>query len=229
MKILITGASRGIGLAEAMKLDKNGNKLFLTATSTDSFNNSNFKNAELFGCDLKNQDEVIKLSNRIKSVTDRLDVLINNVGIMIMKRFEDMSNDDINIMLDLNLRSHLLLTKEILTLLKKSENPHIIFMSSMGAKTSIIGESVYSATKGAIANFASVLRNEMGSKIKVSTIHSWGVNTWDSNQPDILLKPENIAELVEFIILRDKLFLIESIEVSNIHQWRGGKAPWSPR
>lgn len=229
MKILITGASRGIGLAEAKRLNKLENELFLTATSLSSFKDSGLDKAKIFAYDLTKEDKIRKLSDEIKSKTKSLDVLINNVGVMIMKRFKEMTSGDINTILDLNLRSHILLTKEILPLLEQSTNPHIIFMSSMAAKSGIVGESVYSATKGAISNFANVLRNEMGPKIKVSVVHSWGVNTFNYDRPEILLKPDNIAEVVEFIITRDKNFLIESVDLSNVHQWRGSEAPWSPK
>lgn len=69
------------------------------------------------------------------------------------------------------------MTKKLVPMLLKSKNPHIVFMSSMSAKNRIVGESVYAATKAGIMQFAHVLRNELAGKIRVSTIHSWGVNT----------------------------------------------------
>lgn len=228
MKILITGASRGIGLAEAKRFDKDDNRLFLVAKSVDSFKDKELQEHNLFGADLTDQEEIAKLLQAVKAKTNVLDVLINNVGVMVMKKFEQMSAGDINLLVDLNLKSHLLLTKGLFPLLKTSANPQIVFMSSMAAKSSIIGEGVYSATKSAVTNFAKVLRNEQRGKVKVSVVHSWGVNTWGASDPETLLKPENIAEVVEFIITRNKQFLIESVDVGNIHQWRGGEAPWSP-
>lgn len=229
MKILITGASRGIGLSEAKVLDKEDNELFLVATSLNSFKDKGFQGHHLFGMNLTKQEEITKLTKEIKLKTKFLDVLINNVGVMVMKKFENMGDEDINLLVDLNLKSHLLLTRGLLPLLKASYTPQIIFMSSMAAKSSIIGESVYSATKAAITNFAKVLRNEQRGKMKISIIHSWGVNTWGATDDSSLLKPENIAEAVEFIITREKPFVVESIEVGHINQWRGGKAPWSPK
>ncbi|MBC8487852.1 MAG: SDR family oxidoreductase [Bacteroidetes bacterium] len=82
-----------------------------------------------------------------------------------------------NRLITLNLHSQLLLTKKLVPMLLKSKNPHIVFMSSMSAKNRIVGESVYAATKAGIMQFAHVLRNELAGKIRVSTIHSWGVNT----------------------------------------------------
>ena len=224
MKILITGASRGIGLAEAKALGEE-NELFLVATSIASFKDESIKKHHLFGYDLRKISEIKKFVDELKTKTDSLDVLINNVGMIVLKKFKDMSLDEINDQVDLNLKSHMILTKMLLPLLEKSNKAHIIFMSSMAAKSGIIGESVYAATKAGISKFADILRKEMRGKAKVSIIHSWGVNTFGSASTD-LLKPEDIADIVKYIISKD--FVVESIDVGHINQWRGGNAPWSP-
>ena len=199
------------------------------ASSLQSFKDKSLQKHHFFAADLSNQKEIKKLLRKIKSKTRTLDVLVNNVGFFTSKKFEKMSEDEINYFIDLNLKSHLFVTKGLLPLLKKSRNPQIIFMSSMAAKFTVIGESVYCATKAAITNFAQALRNELRGKMKVSIIHSWGVNTWGAEDDKTLLKPENIAEIVEFIITREKKFVIESIDVGSLHQWRAGEAPWSPK
>lgn len=227
MKIVITGASKGIGQAEARRLSR-GNKLFLVAENLTSFKKK-IPGAEHFGSDLSEEDGVADFVRAVKAKTKTLDVLINNVGSYVSKKFDQEKWEDIDKMIDLNFRSHVLVTSGLLPLLRKSKNPHIIFMSSAGAKTAVIGESVYSATKAAVTKFADVLRNELAGKIKVTTIHSWGVNTWGAKDARNLLKPENVAEAVEFIITRDKNFLIESVDLSSINQWREGQAPWSPK
>jgi len=227
MNILITGASRGIGLATAKRLDNSNNKLFLAATSEGSFKDT-FQNAVLLATDLTKLGEVSKLADEITGKTDKIDVLINNAGVMVMKKFEEMSNEDINLLLDLNLRSHILLTNALLPLLRKSESPQIVFMSSMAAKSSIAGESVYAATKSGITNFANVLRNELGPEIRVSAVHAWGVDTWGAPKPEEFVQPQDVAEAMEFIINRPATVMVESIDLGNPMQWRGGQAPWSP-
>jgi 3-oxoacyl-[acyl-carrier protein] reductase len=229
MKILITGASKGIGLAEALFLNKQGHELFLVGSTKESFTGKGMEKQHLYSCDLRNQTELNEFFSQIERDTESLDVLVNNVGVYLLKKFEETTDEEIGNTLDVNLKSHMLITKHLLPVLLLSENPQIVFMSSMAAKYQVNGESIYSATKGAITNFASVLRNEYKSKIKVSTIHSWGVNTFDYSGPDTLLQPENIAEALDFIITRERNFCVESIDLSNINQWRGSEAPWSPK
>lgn len=227
MNILITGASRGIGLATAKRLDNPTNKLYLVATSRESFKDT-FKNATFFAADLSKPEEVSRVAEEIARQAESIDVLINNVGVMVMKKFEQMTTEDISLMLDLNLRAHLLLTHAVMPALRKSKNPQIVFMSSMAAKSSIVGESVYAATKSGITNFANVLRNELGSDIRVSTVHAWGVDTWGAPKPAEFIQPADVAATMEFIITRPATVMVESIDLSNPVQWRGGQAPWSP-
>ncbi|MCU4174249.1 SDR family oxidoreductase [Carboxylicivirga sp. N1Y90] len=226
-KICITGASKGIGLSEAELLSKE-NELFLHASEISSFNDCKIKNAHFFGQDFTEINNVEKFVNQLKEKTKGLDVLVNNVGVMVIDSISDFSDNDINKLVTLNLHSQLLLTKKIIPMLLESDDPHIVFMSSMSAKNRIVGESIYAATKAGIMQFAHVLRNELAGKIKVSTIYSWGVNTWNDNANAKILKPENIAETLDFIISREKPFLIESIELGHFDHWNGANAPWSP-
>lgn len=226
-KICITGSSKGIGLAEA-KLLSQSNELFLHASNISSFKEAHLNNTHFFGQDFTKIKNVDKFVNQLKEKTRTLDVLVNNVGIMVIEKFSEFPDNDINKLITLNLHSQLLLTKKLIPMLLKSENPHIVFMSSMSAKNRIIGESVYAATKAGIMQFAHVLRNELAGKIRVSTIHSWGVNTWNDDENAPILIPENIAETLEFIISKERPFLVESIELGHEDHWNGARAPWSP-
>lgn len=228
MKIIITGASRGIGLATATLLDRPGNELYLIASSLDSFKNT-FNNAHLFAADLSKTEDIGKVIADISNITDTIDVLVNNVGVYVPKKFSDMDESDIHQMLDTNLRSQMLLTHACLGMLGNSNNPSIVFVSSMAAKYSIVGESVYSASKSGLTGFANVLRKEKPANARVSVVHSWGVNTWGAPEDNTLLKPDDVAQAIDFIISRPADVLIESIDIGNVDNWRGGDAPWSPK
>lgn len=226
-KICITGASKGIGLAEAQLLSK-GNEMYLHASNPSSFDKVSIPNSTLFGYDFTKMENVDLFVEELKQKTNTLDVLVNNAGLMFVEKFSEFPDKDINTLITLNLHAQLLVTKKLIPLLLKSKDPHIIFMSSMSAKNRIVGESVYAATKAGIMQFAHVLRNELAGKIRVSTIHSWGVNTWDDKEGAEILTPNNIAETLEFIISRKRPFLVESIDLGHESHWNGASAPWSP-
>jgi len=226
-KICITGASKGIGLAEAQLLSKDY-ELYLHASKMASFDNVSIPNSTLLGYDFTKTENVELFVEDLKQKTSSLDVLVNNAGLMFIEKFSDFPDKDIHTLITLNLHAQLLVTKKLIPLLLKSKDPHIVFMSSMSAKNRIIGESVYAATKAGIMQFAHVLRNELAGKIRVSTIHSWGVNTWDDQEGAEILTPENIAETLEYIISRKRPFLVESIELGHESHWHGASAPWSP-
>ena len=227
-KICITGASKGIGLAEA-NLFAPTNELFLHATSLHSFKNKSYPNAHYFGYDFTQLESIDAFVKEIQQHTNSLDVLVNNAGLMFIEKFADFPDKDLHTLITLNLHAQLLVTKKLIPLLLKSKDPQIIFMSSMSAKNRIVGESVYAAVKAGIMQFAHVLRNELAGKIRVSTIHSWGVNTWNDTENAAILKPEDIAETLYFIISRKRPMLVESIELGHENHWNGAKAPWSPK
>jgi len=226
-KICITGASKGIGKAEAEILYADYD-LYLQATSLDSFHDLGLPNAKLFACDFADLTQIDHFVNELKSQTDTLDVLVNNAGFMTIDSFQHFSESMMHRMITVNLEAQLLLTQKLLPLLLKSSNPQIVFMSSMSAKNRIMGESVYAATKAGIMQFAHVLRNELAGKVRVSTIHSWGVNTWNDEADAAILKPEHVAETLQFILSRERPFLVESIELGHESHWNGALAPWSP-
>lgn len=226
-KICITGASKGIGKAEAEILYAD-HELYLQATSLDSFQDLGLPNAKLFACDFADLTQIDHFVHELKSQTDTLDVLVNNAGFMTIDSFQHFSETLMHRMITVNLEAQLLLTQKLLPLLLKSNNPQIVFMSSMSAKNRIVGESVYAATKAGIMQFAHVLRNELAGKVRVSTIHSWGVNTWNDEADAAILKPEHVAETLQFILSRERPFLVESIELGHESHWNGALAPWSP-
>ncbi|MGV6828780.1 MAG: SDR family oxidoreductase [Flavobacteriales bacterium] len=226
-KICITGASKGIGLAEANLLSKE-NELFLHASSLNSFKEGKYPKAHYFGSDFTKLKNIDLFVEEVQQKTNSLDILVNNAGLMLIEKFRDFPDQDINTLITLNLHAQLLLTKKLIPLLLKGNDPHIVFMSSMSAKNRIVGESVYAAVKAGIMQFAHVLRNELAGKIRVSTIHSWGVNTWNDTTGAAILKPEDIAKTLEFIISRKRPLLVESIELGHENHWNGASAPWSP-
>lgn len=169
----MTGASRGIGLAIAKSLAPSVDNLVITSKHQETLDKSasEIKGAKLtkIVANLEDEKEVLKLAQEVNKRFDKLDILINNAGVMLGKRFEKNSLEEINQLINLNLRAYILLTYHLLPLLKKGTNPQVINISSCAANAQIFGEAVYSATKAAVTAFSNVLRKELnGENVRVT-------------------------------------------------------------
>lgn len=228
---LVTGASRGIGFAIANALALHVENLIVVAKHKENLAKAvaKLKGPKIFSfvCDLEKESEIKSLEEKINKQFRSLDILINNAGVYIGKRFANTPVSEINLMLNLNLRAYILLTKGLMPLLEKGIHSQIINISSCAVHAEIFGETIYSATKAAVTAFDNVLRKEVNkNNIRVTSIQPWGVDTYPVPQPESLLNPQEIGKVVGFIINTNPLTQIDTIELSHIRQWRGNKPPW---
>ena len=169
MNIVITGASKGIGFATAVELSKDlNNQIFAIGRSKKDLQNlqnliysKNKNKIHIIEIDLINID-IEKLQSIFKNST--IDVLINNAGVLINKRFEETAVQDWQNQFNTNLYSVVNLVQLLLPNLKKSTNAHIVNISSMAGFQSskkFIGLSVYAASKAALANLTESLAVEL--------------------------------------------------------------------
>ncbi len=134
--ILITGSTDGIGKLTALKLAKEGHRLFIHGRNTAKLKKailelkeqSGNRNISGFIADFSKLAEVRKMAEQIKSELDSLDILINNAGIFMST--ENKTEDGFDIRFSVNYLAPYLLTQELLPLLKKGQKPRIINLSS---------------------------------------------------------------------------------------------------
>ncbi len=231
-KVLITGGSRGIGFSIAKAVLPYAERLILVARHEEQLGQAVEKldgsKITAISADLTDTSELEEVVNKIKSQFNALDVLVNNAGIYIGKRFEVTSLKEINQMIDLNFKAYTLLISQLLPLLKKGDHPQIINISSCAARAEVYGESVYSATKAAVTAFSNVLRKELNERgIRVTAIQPWGVDTYGvEGAENFMLNPDEVGKLAAFIISASPTTQIDWVELSHIKQWRGEKPPW---
>ncbi len=156
MKILVTGASKGLGLSIANSLSKK-HEVFGCARSLMKTDNFNYIN----GVDFENYETFSKLDYLLPEI----DVLINNAAIaddcLLMLQGEETISKIINV----NLTSTLILCKKyIRARFKSKENSNIINISSLCTKKSINGLAVYAASKAGLEMASKVLAKEVGPK-----------------------------------------------------------------
>ncbi|MBW4204288.1 SDR family oxidoreductase [Enterobacter cloacae subsp. cloacae] len=165
--VLVTGASGDIGLAICAKfLDQNCDVYALyksNATQLTELKETHPAGSKLtvIQCDLADTQSVTALCSRLTEEAGKLDVLVNNAGIVKDSLFASMSFDDFSQVVDTNLFSIFRLTKEALMLLRSAENPAIINVASIAAIIPSVGQANYSASKGAILGFTRTLAAEL--------------------------------------------------------------------
>jgi len=161
---IITGGSRGIGLALAKELAKEGMELILVAKEESGLKEAVGKlsgNGHVyFACDLAEIEEVKKLASRIKEKFDRIDVLVNGAGIGVYKPIEEVSYEDWKNSFSIGVDAPYFLTQELLPLLGKSELSLVINIGSGMGVIPAAGRSVYCSMKFALRGMTLSLAEE---------------------------------------------------------------------
>jgi 3-oxoacyl-[acyl-carrier protein] reductase len=211
---VVTGSGRGIGYAIAVRLAKENHNVVLVSR-TESELKKVKKELDLIGSDTSYfvgdvADEKFA-ENAIKEVQrkySKIDHLINNAGIGIMKRLIDANLDDFKKQVNTNLYGAFNFAKAVLPGMIKRTSGSIINISSLASKNSFIGGTMYSATKHALNGFTKSLMLEIREyNIRVATICPGSVNTGfgsgsklDPRSSGRILLPEDVAEMVAAII-----------------------------
>ena len=175
--VLITGASRGIGRECAIRFAKEGytvgigcRDLSAGRDTAESVSHSGGKPI-LFVCDLRDSGQIKKAVCDFKDAVGSPEILVNCAGVACQKLFQDTNEDDYNLIMDSNLRSAYLLTKEILPDMISAKSGKIIFISSMWGQVGGSCEVVYSASKAALIGMTKALAKEVGpSGIRVNCV-----------------------------------------------------------
>jgi NAD(P)-dependent dehydrogenase (short-subunit alcohol dehydrogenase family) len=177
MTILISGASRGIGRAIALKLAAANHRLILVARTPNALDtlakeiDTAGGDARAFPCDVTSPEDVVALHNTIISLYDGIDVLINNAGVAFSLKLEHTTDQIWRDTFAVNVDSAFYLTRTFLNQLKKSHSPRIINVASTAAAEGFAYTAAYTASKHALLGFSRATAKEFAkSKITVVTI-----------------------------------------------------------
>lgn len=170
--ILVTGASSGIGRASAIECSKMGAKVIITARNKDrlsqTLNELTGEGHQMIICDLKNEDDI----DRMVADLPEIHGLVNNAGFTIIKPLQYICYDDVNSILQVNTLAPILLLKKLLKHKKLNKGASVVFTSSLaGLGFSTVGNSMYTASKGAISAFVRCAALELAPKgIRVNSV-----------------------------------------------------------
>jgi short-subunit dehydrogenase len=165
--VLITGGSRGLGLALAQDLGRQGCLLALCARDKSELDEAvkhlvrEGIEAVPFACDVTNQNEVATLIQEVTARFGRIDVLVNNAGLIKVGPFESMQHVDYENAMNLMFWAPVNLTLAVLPQMKKQGGGHIVNISSVGGRVSIPHLLPYSCAKFALVGFSTGLSSEL--------------------------------------------------------------------
>src|ERR1700678_97834 len=181
---LITGGSRGIGAAIATRLAAEGANVAITYTKGADAAASVVKEIERAGgkaiaiqADAADADAVKAAVEKMFATFGRLDVLVNNAGTAIPKTFEETTMEEMDSVIDMNLRGVLATTQAALR--HMNDGGRIIMIgSAVGERAVAPGLVPYAATKGAVKMFTQALSREVGSRgITVNNVQPGPIDT----------------------------------------------------
>jgi len=216
-KVLVTGASGGIGKAIAIELSSNGADLCLTGrnkSELESLQKLIGGNCQIIISDLSKSEGIDELANSAQEKMGQIDILINNAGITRDNLFMRMSEEDWHEVINVNLNSIFKLTKHLIKGMIKRRYGRIINITSVIGVAGGAGQSNYSASKAGIIAMSKSLAQEVGSRsVTVNSIAPGFIETnmtaelSDDRKQEILNsisigrlgKPDDIAGAVCFL------------------------------
>ncbi len=165
-KILITGATGGIGNEIVKKFDSLGSTIVATGTNEDKLNNlkKRFPNIFVEKFKLDEHNKIEEFINTINKKLDGIDVLVNNAGITLDNLSIRLTDENWKKVLDINLTSTFLMCKHSIKKMLKKKSGKIINITSVVGHTGNIGQANYSASKAGIVAFSKSLAIEYAKK-----------------------------------------------------------------
>jgi NAD(P)-dependent dehydrogenase (short-subunit alcohol dehydrogenase family) len=219
--ILVTGGSRGIGLAIAQRLGKEGARLILVARKEAALRRAAEEvpgGALVVRADVTQPRQVQRLFKVVGSEIGRLDILINNAGVFTYKPFVSTSLRDWQRNIETNLTALFLCTHGALPLLRRSRAAHLVNILSVSSLQPYANCSAYTASKFGALGLTRVLREELRPlRIRVTGIMPGSTNTRLTNEFGFpicridLIQPADVAEAVFSALTQPPRTTVEEI------------------
>jgi NAD(P)-dependent dehydrogenase (short-subunit alcohol dehydrogenase family) len=229
---LVTGASRGIGRAVALRLASEGAAIYLAADGTKAELEETAGACRKAGApdvaegvhDLARKDEAEKMVAEARQRLGRIDILVNNAGIRARKAFGEFTHEDFERLVAVNLRAPFFASQAVVPFMKAQGGGHIVHMASqLGLVASHYG-TIYSMTKAALIQLTRNMALELsGAGIRVNAVcpgpiltegFKAGRNPGELEQRarDVPIgrfgTPEEVAGVIAFLVSKDAAYVI---------------------
>jgi short-subunit dehydrogenase len=202
---IVTGGSRGIGPYIAEALVGQGAKVALVARSEPELEANALRLSEsgaevvAFAADVTSPEERRKLIDAVEGRLGAVDVLVNNAGGDLQRGFHNLTEDEIQAVLELNLTSAVVLTRLVLPSMLERGRGHIVNVSSMAGRVSFPYTEAYAAAKDGLIAFTRVLRADYrargvsGSTLILGPVGEAGVGARTADELGLKLPPVGLA------------------------------------
>lgn len=238
---LITGSSAGIGKQIALECARRGFNLFLVSLPdtgleelSEEIKNKYSVDVRYLAIDLTDYKAPRQVYDYAKNNLLRINILVNNAGIGYGGKFDNLTVENTDSMILLNIRCSTLLAMLFIPDMREMKKAHILNISSFAAFSPVPFKCVYSATKSYLFFLTQALNQELkGTGIKVSSIHPTGVNTKRTMQTVkksafiariSSMNPEQVAQIAVKKMLKGKKFIIPGL-ITKIYYTIGSFLP----
>ncbi len=228
---LISGASRGIGRAVSLRLAHEDHFVVVLARNAEEIGELEHEIDEAGGkalsivCDVSNEQQVNDAVAEVIRDFKRIDCLVNNAGIGVFKPADEISTQDWDRVMDVNVKGSFLLTRAVLPHMKAAGSGHIVGIASDVSKRTFESGSLYTASKYAQHAFFESLRREVRRLgIKVSVVYPGLVDTYfhqaEQGEPQQakFLHADDIAAAVSYILQAPAHVLIDELMIHPMSQ-----------
>ncbi len=174
--VLITGACSGIGEATALRLAADGHRVFLGARRTERLEKlagriaAEGGTADFRRLDVTDAADVRAFVTAAAELWGRVDVMVNNAGVMPLSPLAALKVDEWDRMIDVNVRGVLYGIAAVLPVMGRQGGGHVVNVASVGAHEVVPTSAVYSATKFAVRALSEGLRQESAGDVRVSVV-----------------------------------------------------------
>jgi NADP-dependent 3-hydroxy acid dehydrogenase YdfG len=239
---VVTGASSGIGAATARRLSAAGASVALAGRREDRLReladeiSGEGNPAVPIATDVTVESECSALIERTRSELGRLDVLINNAGVMLLGPIQGADTEEWRRMVSVNLLGLFYCTHAALPVMRDQGGGHIVNISSVAGRTASLGVGVYNATKWGVGAFSESLRQEaLHVNVRVTIIEPGFVETElqdhstdpmaraaieDIRQKTTPLQAEDIAEAIHYAVAQPPHVSVNEVLVRPTEQTR---------
>jgi len=204
--VVITGAGSGLGASLARKYSACGYHVCLLGRTKDKLVGTASKlesSHSIYEVDVTSIRSVTTVMEKIREERGSIDCLINNAGVGVFKHLEELHEEDINQMIDTNLKGTIYCTREVMPGMRERNKGCIVNIVSASGKEAKATESVYSASKFGVRGFSEALALELkNSHVHIFSVYMGNMKTdlWGDEHPEAQLSnymnPDDVAEII---------------------------------